>query len=293
MIEVAGARLHTEQTGKGPALLLIPGGGGDAGVYAEVISLLAQRFTVLSYDRRGNSRSPLTDPSATIDVAAQAADAVAVLDHYDVDRGYVFGSSSGAIITVELVAHHGHRLLGAVAHEPPLVQLMPEGSQERKAVEHIYWLAQHRGPMRAFAAFAAMTLPDPPPLLRSPVGQTASAAAFRVAVAISTLICRLTRHEQNATTRLLGNAKLLTTRELPAFCFNYRPDLDALAQSPAPWRLATGRDSTGKPYHQPPHLLAQHLDMHVAEVPGGHTPYLHQPEQFTPTLTRLLAEVTR
>lgn len=290
MIEVSSARLHVERAGDGPPLLLIPGGGGDAGMYADVVPLLAERFTVLSYDRRGNSRSPLTDPAALVDVQQQAADAVSVLDHYGVDRGYVFGSSGGAIIAVELVAHHGHRLAGAVAHEPPLVQLLPKDSQERQALEYILWLAGHRSPLRAYAAFGAMTLPDPPRAFRSPAGQAAIAGAVRVMLTAGTLTRRFTHREPGSMTRQLGNAELLTRRELPAFCFEYHPDLEALAVSPVPWRLATGEDSVGRPYHQPAHVLAQRLGVPVAEFPGGHTPYLHRPEEFTSVLAGLLAE---
>ena len=80
-VTVPGARLYTERAGDGPPLLLISGGGGDAGMYEEVVPLLAHRYTVLTYDRRGNSRSRFTDPDAAIGVAAQAGDAIAVLDH--------------------------------------------------------------------------------------------------------------------------------------------------------------------------------------------------------------------
>src|SRR4051794_22504232 len=99
-VTVPGARLYTERAGNGPPLLLISGGGGDAGMYEDVVPLLAERYTVLTYDRRGNSRSRFTEPDAAVDVAAQAGDAVAILDHYGVDGAYVFGSSGGAIFAL-------------------------------------------------------------------------------------------------------------------------------------------------------------------------------------------------
>lgn len=291
MIEVPGARLYVERAGDGPPLLLIPGGGGDAGMYAEVVPLLAERFTVLSYDRRGNSRSPLTDPAAPIDVPRQAADAVAIFDHHGFDRGYVFGNSGGAIVAVELVAHHGDRLLGVVAHEPALVQLLVRDSPERRAMDDIVRLARQRSPMRAYAAFGAMILPGPPRLFRSPAGQAVIAGASRAMLAAGSLTRRISHREPDSMTRQLGNAKPMFDREIPAFCVDYRPDLDALAASRVPWRLATGRDSVGRPYHRPAHVLAEGLGMSVAEFSGGHTPYLHQPEEFTAALTGLLTEL--
>ena len=38
-------------------LLIIPGGPQDAGVFADVARHLADRYTVVAYDPRGNSRS--------------------------------------------------------------------------------------------------------------------------------------------------------------------------------------------------------------------------------------------
>src|SRR5690349_24583140 len=103
-VTVRGARLYTERAGDGPPLLLISGGGGDAGMYERVVPLLARRYTVLTYDRRGNSRSRFTAPDAAIGVDAQAADAVAVLDHYGIGKAYVFGGSGGPVIALDVLA---------------------------------------------------------------------------------------------------------------------------------------------------------------------------------------------
>lgn len=52
-----GAKLYYEMYGSGPVLLLIPGGPADAGVFADLAGFLADRYTVVAYDPRGNSRS--------------------------------------------------------------------------------------------------------------------------------------------------------------------------------------------------------------------------------------------
>ncbi len=51
-VDVPGAVLYTEHTGNGLPLLLISGCGGDAGMYEQVVPLLARQFTDLVYDRR-------------------------------------------------------------------------------------------------------------------------------------------------------------------------------------------------------------------------------------------------
>ncbi|MEU0486292.1 hypothetical protein ABZ260_44925, partial [Streptosporangium sp. NPDC006013] len=62
VLKVPGATLHYEVRGTGPVLLLICGGVYDAAGYAALAGQLADRYTVVSYDRRGNSRSPLDGP---------------------------------------------------------------------------------------------------------------------------------------------------------------------------------------------------------------------------------------
>ena len=57
-LEVNGAELYYEVCGGGPPVLLIMGFTGDAGHFETLADALASEFTVISYDRRGNGRSP-------------------------------------------------------------------------------------------------------------------------------------------------------------------------------------------------------------------------------------------
>jgi pimeloyl-ACP methyl ester carboxylesterase len=290
LVRSSGARLHTERTGRGPALVLVPGGGGDAAMYDDVVRPLAERFTVIAFDRRGNSRSPLDDESSPVGVAEQAADVIAVLDHYGIDRAFVFGSSGGAIITLEVLAAYESRLLGAVVHEPPLVQVLP-GEPEQRQLDELCRIADTEGPLRAFTAFAAMTMPQPPRSLQTRPGRVALAAMMRVMLALGRMSRRVTGREPGGMQRLLGNAGILFRRELPAFCYEYEPDLAALRSVPVPWRPATGRDSVGRLYHCPAHVLGETLGIPCVEFPGGHTAYQQYPQEFAHRLTEILDQL--
>ncbi|MEN3534503.1 alpha/beta hydrolase [Microbispora sp. ZYX-F-249] len=285
-VSVPGARLYTERAGEGPALLLISGGGGDAGMYEAVVAPLSRRFTVITYDRRGNSRSRLADPAAPTSVAEQADDAVAVLGHHGVERAYVFGSSAGAIITVEMVARHADRLLGAVAHEPPLVQIIP-GGPESESIRRLQGVAR-KGLMRGWVAFATMTMPRTPAFLLSPAGRLVAAGALRVGTAVLPVVRRVRGGEPGGMERLLGNTRRLLRVELPAFVDEYEPDLAALRRAPVPWCTATGRDSVGRPYHRPAHVLGELVGVRCEEFPGGHVSYQETPDEFVRTLTEIL-----
>ncbi|MET8423722.1 alpha/beta hydrolase [Nocardia sp. NPDC004860] len=292
MVEVPGARLYTESAGTGPVLVLVSGGGGDAGMYEEVVPLLAERYTVITFDRRGNSRSPFTTADAAIDPATQADDVVAVLDAYGIDRASLFGNSGGGIVALEVLARHGDRLVAAVVHEPPVIQLLPEDSPARQELLNISRLAVEKSLMRGYAAFGALTAPNMPAVLRTTAGQTVLAGASQAALTVGSMVRRITGRRPSTMTRQLLNANLLLTREMPAFCFGYRPDVDALRKVEVPWRLATGRDSVGRSYYLSTEALADELGMVCEEFPGGHVAYLLQPEEFGARLSGLLGELT-
>lgn len=58
---VNGTTLYYEKQGTGTAVLLIAGSTGDAGNFTRAADLLADEFAVVTYDRRGNSRSSSPD----------------------------------------------------------------------------------------------------------------------------------------------------------------------------------------------------------------------------------------
>ncbi|MFD2083551.1 alpha/beta fold hydrolase, partial [Actinopolymorpha cephalotaxi] len=83
-LEVPGAHLYYETWGfegsGNPLLLLIPGGLGDAGFYSSIGPALAGDYRVVTYDRRGNSRSTVASPHQQARIGEQIADALALLD---------------------------------------------------------------------------------------------------------------------------------------------------------------------------------------------------------------------
>jgi pimeloyl-ACP methyl ester carboxylesterase len=111
--------LYSEVRGAGPVLLLIPGGNGDAGFYEPFAAALSGDFSVVAYDRRGFSRSPLAGPvddNRLLDIDVD--DARTLLKSVDDGLGYVFGSSAGAIVALHLLTRHPDDVRVVVAHEP-------------------------------------------------------------------------------------------------------------------------------------------------------------------------------
>ena len=102
VVDVNGAMLYYEKQGTGPSILLIAGSTGDAGHFSRSADLLADEFTVVVYDRRGNSRSP-RPPGWTVTSVAEQADDAAGLIRAPFNLKVKFESFGGARIDTDSV----------------------------------------------------------------------------------------------------------------------------------------------------------------------------------------------
>jgi 3-oxoadipate enol-lactonase len=158
-IPVRDTSLYYEQTGTGPQLLFIHGMCGDADVWSGQVARLADRFTCITYDRRGHTRSTLgTEPES---VETHAADAAALIEALHLTRPLVVGSSGGARIATELARTRPELLAGAVLSEPPIFSLEPEAGRQFMAdvAVTVAPAAQTGGPRAAVDAFFPLVCP--------------------------------------------------------------------------------------------------------------------------------------
>src|SRR6266511_505555 len=117
-VTTEGDDLYYEVRGHGQPLVMIPGGGGDAGLYSFVADRLCDEYKGITYDRRGYARSTKNEPQ-NFEVSQQSRDVVAVLQAVGETSAFVFGSSSGAIIALDLAKTHPQAVRAAIPHEPP------------------------------------------------------------------------------------------------------------------------------------------------------------------------------
>ncbi|MFG3284264.1 alpha/beta fold hydrolase [Streptomyces sp. NPDC048111] len=267
-LKVPGATLRYEVRGAGPVLLLIVGGGGDAGIVEPVADALADRFTVITYDPRGNSRSPLDGAEVDQRVGTQADDAHRLLQHLAPDGppAYVFGTSSGAIVAVELLTRHPDRLARVVAHEPPLVSLLPDAVAQQAFFGHIVETFHAAGVEAAMAEMSAGCgeergerpgLSGLSPRMRETLARVGENSGFF----LGHILGPFTRHVPDPT----------------------RLGLCADALVPA-----VGRASAGLRLARPAEVLAVRYGVGLAELPGGHLGVLTHPAQLALRLGELL-----
>jgi pimeloyl-ACP methyl ester carboxylesterase len=167
-LNVPGASIYYEVRGSGPVLLMMPGGPADAGVFRRIAGYLDSDFTVVTYDPRGLSHSTLDAPVRDERIVQIFADdAHRLLTATANEAAFVFGSSGGAVIALELVARHPEQVRALVSHEPPAPALLPDTARERAAMKDIVETYRSAGIGPAMQKFMVQTRirsgPPPPP----------------------------------------------------------------------------------------------------------------------------------
>jgi pimeloyl-ACP methyl ester carboxylesterase len=112
-----GTRIAFDRSGKGPAVVLVAGALGARGGFSPLVALLAPRFTVFNYDRRGRGDSGDTPPYA---VERELEDLAAVLDEAG-GTAFVYGISSGAVLALETASAFPTKVAKLALYEPPFV----------------------------------------------------------------------------------------------------------------------------------------------------------------------------
>jgi pimeloyl-ACP methyl ester carboxylesterase len=151
-LDVPGARLYYERRGTGPLLALI-GSPMDSTGFAGLASALAGQYTVVTYDPRGIGSSSRQDAGQDVTPEQQADDVHRLLSVLGGAPAYVFGSSGGAVVGLALVTAHPGQVRTLVAHEPPVVELLPDSAQLRAQIQDIYDTYRADGADKAMAKF--------------------------------------------------------------------------------------------------------------------------------------------
>ncbi|GHJ17668.1 MULTISPECIES: alpha/beta fold hydrolase [unclassified Micromonospora] len=247
---------------------------------ADGFAALASYFpdrTVITYDPRGLGRSVRRDGRTDSVPETQAGDVRAVVDALGTGPVDMFASSGGAVTALALVAAYPDTVGTLVAHEPPLVTLLPDADAAARATAACQEAYQKNGWGAGMAAFVAMTswrgeftddyfarpLPDP--------------AAFGMPV----------EDDGSRDDPLLSDRSAAVT--------SYRPDVDALRVAPTRLVIAVGEESadtfTGRTSVATAELLGGRpavFPSHHGGFVGGEGGYAGQPEAFARRLREIL-----
>jgi pimeloyl-ACP methyl ester carboxylesterase len=256
VVVVNGTTLYYERTGTGPSVLFIAGTTGDAGHFTQVATRLATEFTVVTYDRRGNSRSPRPAGWTQTSVAEQAEDAAELIQALQLAPSAVFATSAGGPIGLDLMIRFPHLLRGIVLHDPRLPAALAHPAQVMAPLQAaIQYGIQAEGLAGGVDAF-----------LRSVMGD-----ATVEAIPPQTLA------------RMLQNAETVFAVERSGAFATWHPREEALAAIHVPAALLVGRESPAF-FGEMARWLASRLQVQVVTVPGGHGAYFDHASELAEAL---------
>lgn len=261
-LDVPGAHLYYEVRGSGP-LLLVLGSPMASAFFAPVADALAADHTVVTADPRGISGSSVDDPEQDSTPELRADDVAAILDALGAETADMFGSSGGAVTGLAVVARHPERLRTLVAHEPPVLELLPDAAEHRAATEDVVETFHREGVDAAWrkfignAGFSRDDDVDGPPQ-EGPVERHLADSA------------RFFGHELRATA-------------------HYLPDIEALSAAPTRVVIGIGAESTDLVTYRTSVALARLLGVAPVEFPGDHGGFLPRPVEFAEALRKVLA----
>jgi pimeloyl-ACP methyl ester carboxylesterase len=279
-LEVPGAVLwydvrNSEPVG-GPVLVMIGSPMGAAG-----FASLARHFpdhTVVTYDPRGAERSERMDMDADVTPEIHAADVHAVIDAIGGGPVDLFASSGGAVTGLALVAADPDLVQTLVAHEPPVVSLLPDATDALAACRAVGDTYQQRGfgaGMAHFIALISLQGPVPPEFATQPGPDP-------------TLYGMSAEDDGRRDDLMLGSNILTVT--------GYRPDADALRAASTRIVPAVGASSQHEIAARGGRAVAELLGVSPVSFPGGHGGFLGgeygqtgEPAAFAERLREVLA----
>jgi pimeloyl-ACP methyl ester carboxylesterase len=266
ILEVPGAQLYYRTRGTGPLVIMIPGASGNADSFLMMAEHVPAHFTTITYDRRGFSRSPLDGPQDyNRRLETDADDVRRLIEHLSDGPATIFGTSSGAIIALEVLARHPSVVRQVLPYEPPAMRLLPDGQEWVDFFHGLYDLYQESGVEPALEEFRerAFARSD-----RQVMARALSAGNSEYAVANAAYWFE---HE---------------LRQYPAAQLDL-PALEAYADRIVP---IGGRESVGYPCYDVTLELGKRLGRDVVHLPGGHVGFLTQPAEFAADLFPLIPE---
>jgi len=286
ILKVPGASLYYEVTGAGPILLMIPGAPADAGAFAAIAGQLADRYTVVTYDWRGSSRSPLDEPPGDLPdglpMQVQGDDAGHLLAALADGPAYVLGCSGGALTGLDLAARHPEQVGTLIAHEPPAWNLLPDSGGWRAAFQRVHetYRSDGAGPaMQQFIAAAVRAGGPPPADEPGPSSQEQVPPMPDMA--------QMPPEVADEMARMQVNSQFLFAHLLPT-AIGHVPDIAALLAASSRIVVGAGDASAGQMPHLAALALTDRLGITPVGFPGDHQGFATHPGPFADTVHKAL-----
>jgi pimeloyl-ACP methyl ester carboxylesterase len=253
---------------------MIPGGALDAGIYLDLARKLADRYTVVTYDPRGNSRSTIDDATKDQQLDVHGDDAARLIKTVGNGSAYVFGSSGGAQIGLNLAARYPKLVRALVAHEPPCTVMLADPATALASDQRIYDTYRREGVEAAVRAFFNES------------GMAGEPEQAKTAPQVP-----LTQESSETFARVNGNMEYFVAHGLMPLSL-YRPDVGALFAGHVGVVVGVGKKSVGQTTYRTGMALAEALRIKPVIFPGDHLGYVADFDAFAETLHRSFHQKT-
>jgi len=250
----------------------------DASGFSTLASYFPDR-TVITYDPRGLGRSVRKDGRVDHSPTVQAGDVHAVIEALGAGPVEMFASSGGAVTALALVAAYPDDVTCLVAHEPPLLTLLPDAQAAERAQTGVRKAYEAKGRSAGMASFITMT---------SWRGEF-NDEFFAQPAADPAQFGMTAEDDGSRDDALLSDRSWAVTK--------FRPDFEALTAAPTRIVIAVGEESAGTITGRTSVAAAERLGQQATVFPSHHggfmgadSGYPGKPEAFAAKLREVLDE---
>ena len=248
--------IYYEVSGEGEALILIHGVVTDSSLFEQTAQILSAHFKVVTFDRRGNSRSRMkgADPDhAPFSIAEQAEDIYDLMLELGINEAYLAGASAGGVIGEHFFEKHPEMVKHLIMYEAGMLgHMMKEDAAFRE------WSDRTKALVDAGKINSAL---------------------LRFSQHIGPADDRSPARSPEVSERELGNVMYAFNSEIPAL-HSYFPDFGFLKANADKITVAAGEKSGDTAYVREAKRLADDIGKKLLYYPGGHNLPYDLPTEF-------------
>ena len=134
-INVNGVKLAYDEAGTGRPVIWVHGSWTDRQGARLVAPLLAERYRMITYDRRGHSQSER--PPGPHGVMAHVTDLAELIEQLDARPAHLVTNSMGGEIALKLAMHRPELVASLCLHEPPLYGIVADDPQIEQELQDL------------------------------------------------------------------------------------------------------------------------------------------------------------
>lgn len=254
-LEKEEVSLYYEVIGEGEPLILIHGLIVDSELYKAAAQLLSRYYKVITYDRRGNSRS-VCKKERIFSMDAQVEDLRDLMDALDIESAFIFGASAGSVVGQEFLIRYPKRVRHLIMYEPAVLGEMMEIPEVASWVELMTKKIEQRRYSTAILEFAKH---------------------------INSFDSRSPRRTKEISLREMGNHEYALTQEYPGM-MKYHPDRVKFESYADRITISAGDKSEGTVYYRAAIHIADDLGKKPVFYPGYHNLPYDLPKEFAVNL---------